>query len=133
MRSTNETESTTCDPPNPRLITFNSGKSCPSVFQSRMLELPMNSTAFFGGGFVLSCASKAAISFSHRLVVCAKAPAANNARTIALLSMCIPDSRQHLIANQALLVSPLSRQKPDAIVNDDLGCELRCPLPALFS
>ena len=34
-------------------------------FQSRMLDEPRNNTAPFGGGFVLSAASKAEISFSH--------------------------------------------------------------------
>src|SRR5688572_7763330 len=34
----------------------------------RMLELPTNKMAFFGGGFVLSLASKARISLSKALV-----------------------------------------------------------------
>src|SRR5436305_1636359 len=45
-------------------MTVSSGMSWGSVFQSRMLELPTNSTAPDGGGFFLSAASKAAISAS---------------------------------------------------------------------
>src|SRR5262249_212586 len=42
-----------------------SGKSSASVFQSLIVEEPMNSTAPFGGGLIRSAASYAATSFSH--------------------------------------------------------------------
>src|ERR1035438_4806855 len=66
MRSTNVTESDRCDPPKPRLRTLCPGKACARFVQSRMLELPTNRTAFWGGGLVLSAVSKARISFSYR-------------------------------------------------------------------
>ena len=49
------------EPPKPRLITFNSGKSAANDFQCSIDELPMKSTAPFGGGFVRSDASNAAM------------------------------------------------------------------------
>ena len=57
MRSTNATESESCDPPKPRLMTLCPGNACARFFQSRMLELPMNSDRILGrrigliGGF----------------------------------------------------------------------------------
>src|ERR1035441_3619029 len=65
MRSTNATESDSCDPPNPRLSTLCPGKAWARFVQRRMLELPINSTAPWGGGLVLSAASKARMSFPH--------------------------------------------------------------------
>src|SRR5271169_170009 len=65
MRSTKATESDSCDPPKPRLSTLCPGKVCARFAQSRMLELPINSTAPWGGGLVLSAASKARMSFPH--------------------------------------------------------------------
>src|ERR1035438_7086668 len=66
MRSTNATESESCDPPEPRLKTLCPGKACATAVQRRMVELPMNRIASWGGGLVLSAASKARISCSHR-------------------------------------------------------------------
>src|SRR5262245_31565662 len=65
MRSTNATESAICEPPKPRLTTWNSGKLSARLVQRRMLELPVKRIDPAGGGLVRSCASKAAISFSH--------------------------------------------------------------------
>src|SRR5215468_851060 len=61
------------EPPNPRLTTCCSGKSRARVFQRRMVEEPMNSTAPLGGGLVWSVLSKAAISCSHRVKLCSAA------------------------------------------------------------
>src|SRR6185436_5253331 len=49
-------------------MTGYSGRSLARVVQRRMLELPMKRMAALGGGFVLSPASKASISFSKGLV-----------------------------------------------------------------
>src|ERR1039458_3850040 len=66
MRSTNVTESDRCDPPKPRLRTLCPGNVAARFVQSRMLELPTNRIASWGGGLVLSAAAKARISFSYR-------------------------------------------------------------------
>ena len=62
------------EPPKPRLIVFRSGNDSPRS-QPRMLELPTNSKAPWGGGSTLSRDSKAAIDFSHlsAAAVCASA------------------------------------------------------------
>src|SRR5436190_3566905 len=70
MRSAKFTESAICEPPNPRLTTGKSGKSCARLVHLLMLELPTNTMQFLGGGFVVSLASKAAISFSHCAELC---------------------------------------------------------------
>src|SRR6185436_16413875 len=62
-------QSEICEPPKPRLMTRYCGKSCGTDFHMRMLELPTNSMACLGAGFVLSLASKARISFSKALVL----------------------------------------------------------------
>src|ERR1035437_3103056 len=62
----NATESDTSEPPKPRLSTLWPGKACARFLQRRILELPMNRTAPRGGGLVLSAASNARMSFSHR-------------------------------------------------------------------
>src|ERR1700730_16597521 len=65
MRSANAVESAISEPPKPRLMTGLPGKSFASVCHFRMLELPTNRIACFGGGFLLSLASNALISGSH--------------------------------------------------------------------
>src|SRR6266567_4127028 len=65
IRTAKWVQSTICDPPKPRLITRCFGKSCASVFQRRMVEEPVNSTAPFGGGLARAICSYAEISFSH--------------------------------------------------------------------
>ena len=50
------TESAISDPPKPRLMTLRSGKASVD-FHSLMLELPMKTISFSGGGVVLSFAS----------------------------------------------------------------------------
>src|SRR6478672_67442 len=54
-----------CDPPKPRFIPGFLGKSASNDFHIRMLELPIKTIGLAGGGFVLSFASNAAISFSQ--------------------------------------------------------------------
>src|SRR5882672_4301357 len=75
MRSASAVESAISEPPKPRLMTTFPGKSFASVCHFRMLELPTNKIACFGGGFVRSLASNALISGSHLEVfafVCAR-------------------------------------------------------------
>src|SRR5438477_7221027 len=66
MRSAKWVASAICDPPNPRLITFCSGKSAASDFHIRIVEAPLKSSAPLGGGLMRSCCSYAEISFSQR-------------------------------------------------------------------
>src|SRR6185436_4022852 len=63
IRSAYFTESASCEPPKPRLMTLRSGKASVD-FHIRMLELPTKTISFSGGGLVLSLASKAAMSFA---------------------------------------------------------------------
>ena len=65
MRLAKWTESANSEPPNPRLITGNPGKSDFNPDHMRILELPTKTMQSLGGGFVQSLASNAAISCSH--------------------------------------------------------------------
>ena len=65
MRGAKCVESEISEPPKPRLKTGWPGKSCTNVLQRLIIEEPVNSTPPFGGGFVASDCSKAAISPSH--------------------------------------------------------------------
>ena len=65
MRGAKCVESTTSDPPKPRLNTGRPGKSCARVVQRRIIEEPMNSIPPRGGGLVRSDFSYAEISCSH--------------------------------------------------------------------
>src|SRR5262245_29972784 len=70
MRSTYLTRSAISDPPKPRLMIFRSGKY-DAVSHRRIVELPTKTMPPFWGGDILSAASNAAISFSHRSTGCA--------------------------------------------------------------
>src|SRR5690606_40592965 len=50
------------------------------LFQNRMLELPTNKFACFGGGFSASCFSKASMAPSHLLGLASSAANAANAK-----------------------------------------------------
>src|SRR4029079_9513899 len=68
--STERTASTMSEPPKPRLMIFKSGKY-DAVSHRRIVELPTKTMPPLWGGDILSAASKAAMSFSHRSAVCA--------------------------------------------------------------
>src|SRR6185295_10012095 len=64
IRSAYFTESAVSEPPKPRLMILRSGNASVD-FHIRIEELPTKTISFWGGGLALSCASKAAMSFSH--------------------------------------------------------------------
>src|SRR5581483_3337545 len=65
MRSAYATLSASSEPPNPRLIVGTPGKSCASVVQNRIVELPTKTTALAGGGCTASFFVRVAISAAH--------------------------------------------------------------------
>ena len=65
MRSAYQVLSRISEPPKPRLITLTPGKSLASVSQSRIDELPMNSTAPLGGGEAASRSANPCMSRSQ--------------------------------------------------------------------
>src|ERR1041384_6502814 len=65
MRLANAVTSWISEPPKPRWMILNSGKSCAKSFHKTMLELPAKTIAPVGGGVGLSAASNALMAVSH--------------------------------------------------------------------